>query len=292
MKRDALNHPKMLDLASRLDISRAHAIGIVTLLLDFTAAYAPQGDIGKLRNGAIARACEWMGDPDQFIDALVNAGWLDQSDDFRLIVHDWGDHCETWVRAKLAKAKLTFVPGSGGRNASEATIEPSIEPTIEPSGEATIEASSRAPVPSLAKPSLAKPSQRLAKPSLDPPEASGTEVPVPALSSVDWSSAEESFLLEVRTVANRVLKLAPKIDPVLLWKACWACLKLNCSAIDDMIVKLRARSVNKPDAYLKTVMRTVCEERGYRWTDAMLAIPDPPRIKPVEAIEKRVGAIQ
>ncbi len=63
MKRDALNHPKMLDLSSRLDIPRAHAIGIITLLLDFTAQYAAQGDIGKHRNGAIARACEWMANP-------------------------------------------------------------------------------------------------------------------------------------------------------------------------------------------------------------------------------------
>ncbi|MBN2296398.1 MAG: hypothetical protein JXM70_28475 [Pirellulales bacterium] len=80
MKRAALTHPKMLDLASKLGIFRFHAIGIITLFLDWTADDAVAGDIGKWPDGAIARACEWHSDATEFVAALVAAGWLDIND--------------------------------------------------------------------------------------------------------------------------------------------------------------------------------------------------------------------
>ena len=46
MKRDALAHPKTLDLAARLNCSRAEAIGLLTLLWNWTADYAIAGDVG------------------------------------------------------------------------------------------------------------------------------------------------------------------------------------------------------------------------------------------------------
>lgn len=117
MKREALRHPKMLDLASRLGIDRARAIGIVTLLLDWTADMAPQGDVGKWPDGAIAMACEWgtasgdvSRDATAFVGALVDAGWLDRHPKARLLVHDWPDHCERWVKSKLASLGLDFHP--------------------------------------------------------------------------------------------------------------------------------------------------------------------------------------
>ena len=88
MKRDTLRHPKLYDLAARLDCSRAEAIGFLTLLWDMTSQVAVCGDIGKWANGAIARACEWHGDSDVFIEALIASRWLDVSAEHRLIVHD------------------------------------------------------------------------------------------------------------------------------------------------------------------------------------------------------------
>lgn len=112
MKRDALTHPKMLDIASKLGISRAHAVGILNLLFDFTATHAPQGNIGKHRNGSIAMACDWTGDADAFVDALIETGWVDMDSNHRLLVHDWHVHCEQWVKQKLTKLKLDFATPS------------------------------------------------------------------------------------------------------------------------------------------------------------------------------------
>ncbi|MCC7334416.1 MAG: hypothetical protein IT422_04950 [Pirellulaceae bacterium] len=161
MKRDALSHPKMLDLASRLDCSRAQAIGIMTLLFDFAATYAPQGDVGKHRNGAIARACDWNEDACAFVSSLVESGWLDESAAHRLVIHDWSDHCEQWVRLKLQKLKLDFL-------SAEAITEASTVATVIDATEAIAEAS---PPRDLAKPSpnpnpnVAKDSKRGEPPS-------------------------------------------------------------------------------------------------------------------------------
>ena len=110
MKRETLRHPKIYDFASRLDVSRSDALGKLILLWDYTGEVALQGDIGKWPNGAIARACDWEGDPDKFIGSLIDSGWLDEDDGHRLLIHDWPDHCETWVRKKLERAKLDFCP--------------------------------------------------------------------------------------------------------------------------------------------------------------------------------------
>ncbi len=160
MKRDALAHPKMLDLASRLDCSRAQAIGIMTLLFDFAATYAPQGDIGKHKDGSIARACDWNGDSHAFVSSLVESGWLDESAAHRLVIHDWSEHCEQWVKLKLQKLKLSFVDEYRGQlpqgsiEIDEKSIaEPSAEATAVQSVEQTAELSASR---DLAKPSLAK----------------------------------------------------------------------------------------------------------------------------------------
>ncbi len=113
MKRETLRHPKTLDLGARLNVERPAVLGYLTLLWDFTADSAIQGDVGKWPDGAIARACDYMGDPDAFIRALVDARWLDDHPQHRLVVHDWPHHCERWVKSKLKTLKLQFLDHYG-----------------------------------------------------------------------------------------------------------------------------------------------------------------------------------
>lgn len=109
MKRETNRHPKLLDLASRLHCSRPEALGFLTLLFDFTADVAIAGNIGRWPNGAIAGGCDWRGDADEFVAALIGAGWLDEDAEHRLVVHHWGQHCENWVRAKCQKLGITLL---------------------------------------------------------------------------------------------------------------------------------------------------------------------------------------
>jgi len=112
MKRATLNHPKTYALMAALKISRREALGLLTLLWDFTGQYAPDGSIGRFTNSVIASAVEWDTErSDEMVGHLVRTGWLDEMDDqnVRLLVHDWADHCESWVKKRLQREKREFV---------------------------------------------------------------------------------------------------------------------------------------------------------------------------------------
>lgn len=126
MRLDGLDHPKTNELAARLGVSKPTAIGHLELLWAFVAKLAPQGNVGKYPDGAIARAAEWQGDPTAFVDALLLTRLVDECGAHRLIVHDWDEHCPSWVRAKLKKTRLDLI------------AEPA-PPTASPTRVATIE---------------------------------------------------------------------------------------------------------------------------------------------------------
>lgn len=111
MKNDTPQHPKILDLARTLDINQAWAVGIMEMLWHWAADYVQQGDIGKYANQHIAKAVAWPGDPNQLIDALIHCRWLDESEEHRLIIHDWSHHCDRGVNSWLATRRLSFADG-------------------------------------------------------------------------------------------------------------------------------------------------------------------------------------
>lgn len=138
MKLEALDHPKTLDFASRLNIDLPTAIGHLELFWAFTGKKSPQGNIGKWPDGAIARACYWMGDPQSFLQALLQSRLIDADTTHRYTVHDWRDHAPRWVKAKLSQANLSFVGTTGATTGSTvvedndsegSTVVPPISPT-------------------------------------------------------------------------------------------------------------------------------------------------------------------
>lgn len=259
MKREALNHPKMLDFASRLDIPRAHAVGILTLLFDFTAAYAPQGDIGKHRDGAIARACDWMGCPVEFITALVESGWIDRDGVYRLIVHDWSEHCENWVKAKLLKMELGFAVSSTPESALKSTSVATGVPTEMASQSVLKSTPERSPSrdpdpdpdpnPDLANPSLAQPST-----TETPPEATDVAEVCGGILKA-WNLAMEQ---DCKLTDKRLKALKQRLkDP--FWAEHWreAIVKATesdfCNGLGDKGWKADFEWFVRPDSVVKLV---------------------------------------
>lgn len=119
MKLDALDHPKTLDFAARMSVELPTAIGYLELLWAFTGKKAPQGNIGKWPDGAISRACFWMGPPETFITALLDAGFLDADQEHRFTIHDWPEHAPRWVKSKLKSLGLSFVRDVSGDTAGD-----------------------------------------------------------------------------------------------------------------------------------------------------------------------------
>lgn len=175
MKLEGLDHPKTLDFAALLQIELPTAIGHLELLWAFTGKKAPQGNIGKWPDGAIARACFWMGDPQRFMQSLLQARLIAADPEHRYIVHDWHEHAPRWVRAKLAKAKLQFV----------GTVAPTVVATADDDSEdddedvESVEPTTVATTVASSKRSEAKPSEEQAQRSGVAPTAPAGKQPTP-----------------------------------------------------------------------------------------------------------------
>lgn len=103
MKMNAPQSLKFSKLKRRLGIPHWQAVGLLESVWLFTQVNAPAGDIGRHADEDIAAAIEWEGNAVELIDTLTECGWLDKSDEFRLIVHDWDDHIPRYLKGALAK---------------------------------------------------------------------------------------------------------------------------------------------------------------------------------------------
>lgn len=113
----------MRRLMRKLGVPLYAATGLLELVWNLTSTEAPQGNIGKIDDEDIADKVGWDDPAATLIDALVDAGWLDRDDHYRLLVHDWPEHAENNVHTTLARQCLTFadgtIPKSGGLNKYE-----------------------------------------------------------------------------------------------------------------------------------------------------------------------------
>ena len=101
----------MKRLCRRMDIPLWQAVGLLESLWHLTARECPAGDIGKLSDEDIALAIDYRGDESAMIEALVQCGWIERSQEFRLVVHDWDQHADDAVHVRLARARLFFSCG-------------------------------------------------------------------------------------------------------------------------------------------------------------------------------------
>lgn len=118
MKSGTQGHVKTKKLKMRLKLPLWQIVGILECLWQFASDCADDGAIGRYSNEDIAAYMEWEGDPDELIAALVYCRWIDEDDTFRLVIHDWDEHCPNYVRdrvkkrqERLATKKSGTVPG-------------------------------------------------------------------------------------------------------------------------------------------------------------------------------------
>lgn len=129
MKRTAMDHTKTQRLMRKLSLPRYAVVGILESLWHLAAREAPAGNIGKLSNETIAVWIQWEGDPDQLIGALVNCGWIDTSEDSRLVIHDWEDHCDDTTKKALSRNRAKCLEMSG-QDETASDKEPLPEPCL------------------------------------------------------------------------------------------------------------------------------------------------------------------
>jgi hypothetical protein len=99
-------HPKTKRLARAAGISIPAAIGHLHLLWWWALDYAQDGSLHGFTPEDIADGMEWDGeDANGFVEALINAGFLDQEDDGTLSIHDWHDYAGRLINQRKAQAE-------------------------------------------------------------------------------------------------------------------------------------------------------------------------------------------
>jgi len=147
---------KFQKLMRKLKESRRGTIGLLEGLWLAVAKNCPQGDIGRFTNEEIAIMVDWEGDPDHLVNALVECRWLDACRLNRLVVHDWDEHCPTYVKGNLVKSNKAIMKPN-----NPSTLVGQDPPIGTSSEEPPIGTSSEdmPTYPNLTKPSQAKPNQ-------------------------------------------------------------------------------------------------------------------------------------
>lgn len=84
---DLSDHPKTYALADALKVEQFAAVGIVVCLWTWAVIHAPDGDLSRFPDAAIARACHWNKPAAGLAKALQESGFLDGRR-----IHDWDEY--------------------------------------------------------------------------------------------------------------------------------------------------------------------------------------------------------
>ena len=95
-------HPKIYKLMDLLQVSRAEVIGHLHMLWWWVIDYAPRGNLAEFGSRTLAKAADWQKDPDEFVKALQDSGFLTDGET-GLEVHDWIDYCGELIKKRLLR---------------------------------------------------------------------------------------------------------------------------------------------------------------------------------------------
>lgn len=84
-------HPKTKKFARLLGVSLPAAVGHLHLLWWWALDFAQDGDLSKYDGGDIADAMLWDGDDQDLMNALIDAGYIDATDNGP-VLHDWEEY--------------------------------------------------------------------------------------------------------------------------------------------------------------------------------------------------------
>lgn len=82
------SHRKTLDAADLLNLPPVYVVGHMTAFWLWALDNVPSGRLGNIGSRTIARAAQWDGDAEMFVNAITDAGFLERDGD-GLTIHDW-----------------------------------------------------------------------------------------------------------------------------------------------------------------------------------------------------------
>jgi hypothetical protein len=94
-------HRKTFELAALLGIDETYAAAHVIRLWSWALDNAPDGDLGRLSDRAIAFGAGWRHEVSLFVASLVKAGWLDDD----RAIHDWAKYAGRLIERREKDAE-------------------------------------------------------------------------------------------------------------------------------------------------------------------------------------------
>lgn len=209
MKSQTLNGMKFKRLVRNLGCRQFQAVGILESIWMMAQTSAVQGDIGRFSDEDIAAWIDYDGNEVELIEALVNAGYLDRCEVYRLVIHDWEDHCPSWTKSHVKNhhnSEFAVAVTKPDKCLEDDNPKPSSKPSSKASSKPCMQTLAPPP-PNLAckpSPNQTKPNLTNLEASASCPEASGeapqTEVPksefdfpVRGSKSEDWNCPPEKI---------------------------------------------------------------------------------------------------
>ena len=106
-----MSHHKTRKAARLLGVKPVHLIGHLHALWWWALDYADDGDVTRFDAEDIADAAQWEDDAGELVEALTACGpgdapgFLERTDDGRLVIHDWWDYAGKLVERRRADAE-------------------------------------------------------------------------------------------------------------------------------------------------------------------------------------------
>lgn len=100
-----LTHRKTGRLARKLGVSKVTAVGHLHCFWWWCMDNAPDGRLTDIDDEDIAEGSAWEGDPFDFAEALIFAGFCDRDPTGRVTVHNWYDYAGKLIEKRKADAE-------------------------------------------------------------------------------------------------------------------------------------------------------------------------------------------
>lgn len=98
------DHRKTLAAADELEVEPVHMMGMLVSFWLWALDNAPDGILAGITSRTIARAAQWKGDADRFVETLTASGWLENTEN-GLEIHDWYEYAGKLIDRRKADAE-------------------------------------------------------------------------------------------------------------------------------------------------------------------------------------------
>lgn len=98
-------HRKTRKMAKLLNEKRVHVVGYLVTLWSWALDNAPNGRIDNIGSDVLADAAEYEGNPDEFLEALIDVCFVDRREDSTLWLHDWEEYTGRLIQKRAKNAE-------------------------------------------------------------------------------------------------------------------------------------------------------------------------------------------